>query len=1137
MISRPRKEVKPTNFNSKITNFFLNNKRLTILSMLLLTISGVVSLLTMQTSGFPNPEIKLSIVNTIYPGASAQTVVKEITQPLEEEIKKIDGVKSYLSTSGNSFSSIAIYIEADADSDSVKSKIQSAIGQVSLPEDAQKSTMFSPEVGAPALMVNVVNGSDDLQKVFEKSLEIKKAAGEVPETDKIAFEIELKPTVKVVLDDKKVLVLGINTETIKSQIALLGESIPVKTSVNIDDTNTSLLTSVNTSKDLNSLENLEFVSPVNGQKYLLKNLAEIKTVYEFKDNEKPVYSYQDQDGVAHTLTPLSLNFKSVENISLNDYVAELENKFSEIEGLKVITNSSDLVALKEDETAVIFTYNQAVENKQQVDEILGTLFGSKFESENKFVANLGWIFGAIWLVFLVMLAFISWRSAIVSILSFPLSIFFSIIYLKFSGEGLNTIVLFSLVLTIGIVIDLTMVSLEAMQRKIDTGLKGKEAVVSAMNDVGNGLLLAMMTNVVVFVPFAVLSGFMGEIFAYIPKTIIPAIIGSYIVPLIFLTALGGKILKRNARSKGTEEENLWAVSKWFVKFNNRVLHGSRWLRIGIILLAVIIPVAVVGYFTSTGQVKTVGFSSSGEVSYIQLNGSFLAQTPKEEKDKLEKEIVNEVQANADVIQVFSMGQGDLNYYVQIKDKKDRKVEDYNQMASGVSENLQSKFKNEMLEISASTLKNGPPESAYQVSVAVQTEDLEKLKSASIKIGETLKDVCLVETGKVEIKNDCEESKKLVIKVDDGFTNKSNTSLNIILDKQKLAENGLILPSAPASIYVNSILRTQFDVNDGKKVGVLDKDGLEMEIILDKKSEDPKTLEDVKNTVIFSPTGKMVKLGDLGEIKSSEVSSTIGRVKGETVVAVQAGLKEGYTDAGSTTLVTNAILDYYQKDDGKNAVEELGLKKDQIEQYSEGDLADIMKSLSELGIALVLAIFMIYFILVLFFQSFTQPLVVLFTIPLVFVGIYPALAWLGNGEIGFIEIIGIIILVGLVVNVAIFLLDMANAKIENEGWEVKKAISYASGVRFRPIFLTTLTSVVSLLPLAVNETFFKPLALVIIFGLLTSGIVSLFTTPILYVFFKWVSEIFWKASWWLKLLMIIGFPITLSVLAILDWKRS
>jgi multidrug efflux pump subunit AcrB len=131
----------------------------------------------------------------------------------------------------------------------------------------------------------------------------------------------------------------------------------------------------------------------------------------------------------------------------------------------------------------------------------------------------------------------------------------------------------------------------------------------------------------------------------------------------------------------------------------------------------------------------------------------------------------------------------------------------------------------------------------------------------------------------------------------------------------------------------------------------------------------------------------------------------------------------------------------------------------------------------------------------------QPLIILFAVPLIFVGVFPALALLAGGQFGFLEVIGILMVIGIAENVGIFLIDYANRKVA-EGMDKKEAIAIASGIRFRPVILTKITALAGLLPLAVFSPFWRGLSTVVIFGILSSGILSLFTTPVLY---NWLTR--------------------------------
>ena len=175
----------------------------------------------------------------------------------------------------------------------------------------------------------------------------------------------------------------------------------------------------------------------------------------------------------------------------------------------------------------------------------------------------------------------------------------------------------------------------------------------------------------------------------------------------------------------------------------------------------------------------------------------------------------------------------------------------------------------------------------------------------------------------------------------------------------------------------------------------------------------------------------------------------------------------------------------------------------------------------------------YIVLAIFFKSLSQPFGILYTIPISMIGVLPGLAIFAGGQFGFLEIIGLIILVGIVENVAIFLIDAANQKIDEEGWDEKRAIAYASGLRLRPVLLTKVAALASLAPLAITSQFYRSISVVIIFGILASGALSLVTTTILFIFFKWLSRKFHgiKAYWWP--FFIVAFPIYIIVWGIQD----
>lgn len=1091
-------------FNYKISRFFLDNNRLTILCFGLLLLLGIAATMILKTTGFPNPDIKFAQVSTLYVGASSETVAKEISAPLEAAVKDVEGVLTVTSQSANSFSYIGVQIDESSDTNTVLSKIDSAIQSINLPAGAEDPELSVPSIAGPDFLFSLV--SNNKGELYESFSEIESDLLDLPETSKVEALVELKKTVLITIDQEKLRTVGLDVSLIQNALASLGETIPVVSDVTLDSKSKSIATSLE-EVTLEDLKKLKFGN------FKLEDFASVKIHYEFLNSANPKIALNIADD-PYVFTALTFQIKAKSGTDLGNY----EEKISEI-----FESYEDIIFVKDNKfeegfakVLLLEDYSINNDNERQVEEVVSGLIGSKLKIDGP-LAYAGWLLGAIQLVFLVMVAFVSFRAAIIAALAIPLSMVFSTIYIYFVGEQLNTLVLFSLVLAIGLVVDPALVLLESIQRKIDIGLSGKEASLAAVKDVGMGLFLACLTSLIVFLPFGVVSGILGQIITYIPLTIIPAVVGSYIVPLIFLAWLGGLFLRKK-RSGDSEEENLWLIAKWTKSINEWILSGSRIIRFIIIAIALLVPLFVTAYFFQTGKVRQVQFASSDNYEFLQLSYVFFQETSKEEREKLEKDLFKVVVSNQAVESLFPFP-GQNAYFVQLKPAEERG--DYLSIdaADDINKEIKDKFENKFFDITLGVISNGPPGASYQVTIAVKTNDLDKLKASSLKVAATLAQVCLKNAAYI-IDKECEDGEKVVTKTDNGYSGQENRIVEVILDREKLKEKQLLIPNAPITLYVNLALRNLFGINDGNSVGKISIDGEEIDIVLDKKSADPKKLEEVKNMVIMTFAGEALRLSDIADIKSKETQGGIQRVNGETVVVVKGRVIAGKEDAGNSALIAQAVLDYYEANPIKDVT---------VEQYSEGDSAGFLKSFTELFTALALAIIFTYIVLVVFFESFTQPLVILFAVPLTFLGVFPALAYFGGGQFGFLEIIGLIILVGIVENVAIFLIDAARQKIREEGWDDIRAISYASAIRFRAVILTKLTAIASLAPLAILSEQYRSISIVIMAGLLTSGVTSLFTTPILFVFFRWLSREYRALAWYHKILFFPLFPLYILVM--------
>jgi HAE1 family hydrophobic/amphiphilic exporter-1 len=1092
---------KKLSLNSRITKYFLENTRLTILALITLIVFGVGSLLSLKTTGFPSPSLNTLIVRTIYPGASANTILEEITKPLEANIKKVDGVKTYTTNSADNYSIIQVTLKEGTNIDAAKLRVESAAKSVEIPTNAQTPEVSSIDIRTDEYYFSLLrkNSEVNYKEDYEVLNIIKTEIEKDSDVEAVNFGNEIVKKVVISPNFSLLNEYKISTGDIANSLRLLEINIPVSDKVELDNKIYNISLSLS-SNGLEDIKNLQVISPQSLS--APKKLSDITDVSLQYVPKKEVVEYVGESSGEEKISvglPFSINVSdSVDSTVYNERLEKIKETYFN-------QNSEGFKALPEGQKALLGRYtllkimSSVDDDERQVKEVVAGLIGEKWHIKGLGgFGYIGYVFGGIQLVFLLMLAIVSWRAALISALAIPLSFIFSTIVVKLTGNDLNTLVLFSLVLVIGLVVDPALVVLESIQRNKDNGFKGKEAVVKSIEEIGSGLFLAVMTSILVFIPFGIVSGFFGEIISYIPLTIIPALIGSYIVPLVFLSWFGGLFLKRKKNTSDNEEENLWKSAQWMISFNKKILHSNIFIRFAIIFLSLAIPFAIASFYTSTDRVRQVQFAQPENADMLLLKTINLPQETVQKLNEKSIKLVEVVSMNSAVEFVSPLnafggdGINETSYLIRLKEKSQRGGLKANQIATNIETSLNEKYKSDFFDIDASAVGIGIGESAFPISLGVKTNNILDQQSATKDITKILENICKTGEKTFEYKDECSVENRIIDKVDNGYDSKVSEFIEINLSKEALKTN----PVNP--IEVRTILSNLYKLNEGKEIGSFKENEEKIDIIFSEQLNGPKTIDEIKNVSLRTFDGRQIKLQDIAQINKIPSVKTITRVKGETVGVILAKPVNGFTDqkylAQIQSLVTKKFDETYASK----------YKELKVGSYSEGDAEAFNKSFAELGLAFFLALLLTYIVLVVFFKSFAQPLVILFSIPLTFIGIFPALALFGGGQLGFLEIIGIIILVGLVENVAIFLIDAANQKIK-EGWDAKDAIAYASGIRFRPIVLTKLTALVSTAPLAILSEQYRSLSVVIIFGLITSGIVSLFTSPILFIFFRSLSQ--------------------------------
>ncbi len=1025
-MEKPQKQGKRS-----LIDLLLGNGRILALLFLFIVAFGSWSLTSIKKEGFPEVLVNIALVQVVYPGANTQQIEEQIVIPIEGAIEESSSVIEYEMTARANAAVGFVTLDQNADLNDAVAELSEKIDALKLPEDAMDPSVQKIDAGGIASFMVAITGPPDVWDLYARGQETKRMLESISGVSRVTIMNELTPQVSIALDEQKLKDLGLTRAVVEQAISASMFDAPVGS---FTDENRNVVT-LAVKKDIASIEDIKNI-PV-GSGAALKDIATVKKVLNNNDKYNRV-GYR-KDGEFTVSRTLVMAVKEKGNADILELEEAIEEKLEEMpEGVTAVS-----------------VFSEAEGARLQIGEITQSLFGSKIESWGA-LGYVGYLFGGLLLVVLLLFAFINLRVAVLAALAIPLSLLSAIMVVQLLGIGMNTLVLFSLVLAIGLVVDPTIVFLESLQRFRQRGLSGRDAAEKTFQTVGVGVLLAVLTNILVFVPFGIVSGFFGEIIKYIPATIIPAMAASLLVPVLFFVPIGARLLKPKGEvQKENEFAGVWPVALKLGRVIKGLLRkGKKWaaLRAGVFLLGLLLPAMVGGALIKGGAIEVVQFSQSEDTDFMFVHGDISSSW---DFEKTVYDIVVPLQdeiAKQSEIRDFSFMEQNGNGFTMFvnlhpsKERKEQELRKAKDVAAGLNEWI--KAQNFDAEIEAQDAAEGPPEDRFPVKVRLIEDNLETLQKASDDVKAFLADVEGVNVVKSSLDSQGGGVVALHIEQD------ANASLAFAAVRSRINEQEL-----------GSVL--------------IDDTSYELVSRVDPPVTNIKTLTDLPLPI----PGQTVDDAVLDAQVSAPV--TMRRINGQRAVTVQASLKED-----AKVLEVQKELDEYLTEE---KLQELGL--DPEAAVFKGSADSISQSFSELFVALLVAIALIYILLVAFFRSFFEPFIILFAIPLGLVGVFGAVA-LTTGQLGFLELLGVVAMAGIVVNVTILLLDTAN-RIRRAGATPERAIARAVALRLRPIVLTQLTAFGSLIPLVFYSPFWKGLAASIIFGIVTSALLSLFITPILY----------------------------------------
>ncbi|MET2871151.1 MULTISPECIES: efflux RND transporter permease subunit [Exiguobacterium] len=1039
----------------KITSFSVNNKFAVWLMTIILTAAGLFAGLTMKLETLPDITTPTVSVTTIYPGASPEQVLEEVSTVLEDRLQNLNGVEQVRSSSFQNASNIQIDYDFSTDMDEAEQQVKDALSNVELPESAQE-----PQVSRLSFDAFPVIGA----AISDESLDLAELTKLVEEEVQPALEgVEGAQTVQIAGQEIRRVELQFDQEAL-AEYNLTEDT--VKQLIQANDARIAL--------GLYELGDTEQAVVIDGKSETLEAFRDIQIPYSPAQStpttpsaptELPPGQTPDVPTEVPTETPSALPPNvptTVPTVALSE-LATIEDKgieesISRSNGERSIgvqvtktqdANTVDVVnAVKEvlnDFEAENDTANVSItlDQGQPIEESVETMLSK---------ALLGGLFAI--LIILVFLR--NFRSTIIAVISIPLSLLMALIVLKQLDITLNIMTLGAMTVAIGRVVDDSIVVIENIYRRLTRSnepLRGKELIIAATKEVFIPIASSTIVTIAVFLPLGFVTGFVGELFLPFALTVVFALLASLLVAITVVPMMADSFFKN--RDKLKPEEGPGKLAEWYRGVLNWSLNHK----------LVVFGLATALLIGSFALVPAIGVNFLNQDSEKTLFVTFDPEPGQTLEDSIAaaevaEEYFMEEQPNATDVQFTVGGENPLNpgnnkqgiFIVQydpdtedFADVKLADIEKLNELASN------GEWKEQ--DFSGGGATSGVTYNVYANSL----EDLEAIVPTFIETIEEETDYVRQATSDLR---------------------ESYVQYTFNVDQQAAAEAGV---SAGQIAQVIS----QFQAPESPLTSVT-VDEKQLDVVIPNEQVTYDSVDDLQAQEITTPFGPR-PISDFIEIEEGTTPDTLVERDGKLLAQVSVEL--------STDKATEASAAIEER------VSEIELPSGV--SYDVGGVTEqIQESFTQLGLAMLAAIAIVYLVLVITFGGALTPFVVLFSLPYAIIGGLVALLITGE-TISVSALIGALMLIGIVVTNAIVLIDRVIHK-EEAGLSTREALLEAAGTRLRPILMTALATIGALAPLALGleggALISKGLGVTVIGGLTSSTLLTLLIVPIVYEFF-------------------------------------
>ncbi|GAB2720689.1 efflux RND transporter permease subunit [Paenibacillus thermoaerophilus] len=1052
-----------------IIRFSTKNKFAIWLMTIIVTVAGLYSGFTMKQETIPNINVPILMVNTIYPGAAPEEVADQISLPIEQRVKNLNGVSSVSSTSMENASSIVLEYDYSKDMKEAEAELREALSAFTPPKGAQAPKISKLSLNDfPVVSLSVAGKEkslEDVTKLVEE--ELKPALEGIDGAGTVAIAGQQIKEVQLKFKKDKMTELGLSEETVKGIVQANALQAPLGL-FEFGDTEKTVVVDGNV-KTVDQLRNLAIPVIPSGAGAGAGGSA---IGAPGAGTGAPGMGAAPGAGVApgagaaaaQTQAPAgqAAAFAGLPTVKLSD-IADIE-VVGKAESISR-TNGKESIGINVSKASDANTVDVVNAVKEQADkfseaypdlEVVVMLDQGKPIEDSVDTMLEKAVFGAIFAVIVILLFLRNIRTTIISVVSIPLSLVIAILILNQMDITLNIMTLGAMTVAIGRVVDDSIVVIENNYRRMSLSsekLKGRELIMEATKEMFIPILSSTLVTIAVFLPLGLVSGPIGELFMPFALTMVFSLLASLLVAITVVPMMTHLMFRNGVKGKQHDDKPGALGSAY-----RRLLGWALNHKIVTFLSAVVLLVASTFLFPLVG----VSFIPEEEEKYAMVTYSPGPGTLREDVEKYALEAEKLILARQGVVNLqYSIG-GSGNPFGPSSDKSGLFYVQYENDIQNFAEE-----KEQLVE----ALKAVDPKGTWaqmdmaggmggsQMTIFVYGDTLDEIKPVVENIQKDMREI-----GSFD-------------KIDSSLS-KTYGQYTLVADQEKLARSGLTAGQIAMTLMPSRERPVLTQVTDNGKT---------YNVYVEADKAEYGSIADIENATLQSPFGP-VAVKDVVKVVEGTSSNTVTHKDGKLYVQVTANVTS--KDVGKASSDIQAKIDAYDLPPS-------------VKVDFGGVTEQINETFTQLGLAMAAAVAIVYLLLVITFGGGLTPFAILFSLPFTIIGALVGL-FLAGETVSAPAMMGMLMLIGIVVTNAIVLIDRVLHK-EQEGLSTREALLEAAGTRLRPILMTALATVGALLPLVFGVgggsggLISRGLGVTVIGGLISSTLLTLVIVPIVYEF--------------------------------------